>query len=295
MKIYTLLLNLGIIVNFSIDLDARVYGYQKLNREKTNTTIDILYDVHSSVPHITIDKFFRLDRETAKKRLYPTEQKCMKFFEEWSKDGHTLDLIWEDSSCGYDYLTPRNPCFISLAPFFRIDKLSCIRFICADRYRRCGFTSLFSIMKDGKKVRDLNLTCCSFKNPAPLSSEIVSAIQRSSGVCTWLNFKSFYERVIKEVKDYFRPYYESGSTVEYKKHFTNNYFYHALCDVEILSHVLASQSKRIVVYAGGWHCKNIADFLIRNGFSVVYSKISSRKTELDVRDLSFLEGYKVVA
>ena len=45
--------------------------------------------------------------------------------------------------------------------------------------------------------------------------------------------------------------------------------FHSLCDIEILSHVFASKARKIVVYAGGGHCKRIANFLEKNGFRVL--------------------------
>ncbi|MBA3752187.1 hypothetical protein H0X06_05365 [Candidatus Dependentiae bacterium] len=277
------------MLNLSFSVDAFVYGYTKLYRGRTQTTVDLLYDVHIGVPHITIHDFFKLDLNYAKRKLYPTEQKCCDFLQEWGKDCRRMDLIWEASTCDYEYSTPRTPCFIGLAPFFKFDKISFICFISADRYRRTGFTSLFSITENGEKVTDPNLIGCTFENPAPLELTTIAAIKRSSGFSTWLNYKAFYDKTVGDLKDYFRPFYYGRHVLEYQKHFTQNNLYHAMCDIEILSHILASNAKRVVVYAGGWHCENIAKFLKNNDFIVLSSKVSSHAKELDARELNILK------
>ncbi len=59
--------------------------------------------------------------------------------------------------------------------------------------------------------------------------------------------------------------------------------------------MLASKARRIVVYAGGWHCSNSALFLERNGFEILYSKVNTgldeeeELKELAVSDLDPLE------
>lgn len=276
---------LGVVGAFSSSTTAYVYEYKKLYRESTHTTIDLLYDIHVSVPHMSLEEFLKQTPKQAMKKLYPTEQKFLETLYTWEASGSRCDLVWETASCPEDPWNPVNPRFIVLHSFFKIWDMKYVRFIAADRNRKCGFNSLFPIASQGTLVYNSNGTGCSFDNPAPLSPKTVKNILKASGEATWRRYKKFYTNAIKKLKDYFRVPYFNKLTLDDQKDLMENDTFHALCDLEILSHVLASKAPKVAVYAGGWHCDNISKFLESDGFKVVYHQENVGCKELPVAAL----------
>jgi len=71
-------------------------------------------------------------------------------------------------------------------------------------------------------------------------------------------------------------------------YFDKNDCFDRLADIEMLSHILASDKKIIILYAGGWHCENILKFLQRNGFTCT-RYIENNGNELNAGFLSALQ------
>ncbi len=271
---------------------AYVYEYKKLYRESTRTMIDLLYDRHVSIPDVNIEQFLELDPKVAKKKLYLTEQKVLETLSTLSRNCSTCDLVWETASRSDDFWSPVNPRFIVLHSFFRIGSMRNIRFIAADRHRKCGFISLFRVFDNGSLLNSFNSTGCSFDDPIPLSSADSVRILEASGYVTWMRYNTCREKAIKDLKSYFRVAYYNRRALDYTKDFVENDAFHALCDLEILSHVLASKSQRVVVYAGGWHCENVSEFLKKNGFRELCHQRNPSCKELPVWALAPFEHTK---
>lgn len=144
-----------------------------------------------------------------------------------------------------------------------------IGFIPADRNRNCGFNGLFSVKEGLNERAGYNLTGCSFDNPTPLPVGADSAIQMASGADAWKEYTSFRSSVLAKHKSYFSTAFRFNHSLDYMKDLHKNDLFHSLCDIEMLFYILSSQSSRIIVYGGGWHCNNSAQFAPRTGFKTV--------------------------
>ena len=296
LRLYIFLLStIGCFIPYS---KAYLYAYKRVFRESTNTTVDLLYDIHIPVPDITIEQFSALTREEAKKKLYPTEQKILHLFQEWERNGYTCDLIWESSgsrsSHSYYYYPPATPYFLGLDTFFGLMDMRSIRFIHSDLHRIFGFFSLFEVINDkeercfsykdmwGNLKYGLNFTNCSFEDPAPLPDSLRRDIYKVSGGKVWHHFQNFRSQVIQALQNHFRESYSTTKKLSYTKDFIENWVAWGLCDIEILSHVLASKASRVIVYAGGAHCSKVSHFLEQNGFSCLYAAVPSNECYTEI-------------
>lgn len=283
-----MLVFLGISIPCSVK--AYVYGYKKLYKKHTRTTIDLIYDTHVPIPQIGVEQFLKLDSQTALATLYPTEQKILRTIRRWEANRCGYDLIWETPSVSNYHWTPDTPCFIALPLFFHLLDMKYVRFISADRYRNCGFNTLFSLNNGAYQAT--NLTGCSFDNPAPLSARSSFMIERISGTHVLRAYNALHARVVSNLRNYFGKFYYQKMPVDFLKDFHQNDVFHELCDIEMLAHILSSTAERIVVYAGGWHCTNIAAFLEKNGWGEVYHQKNYCFHELPVLALAPLEPDK---
>ncbi len=292
MHIRNRMLAFALLGTFSHSARAYVYEYKKLYKEDTHTTIDLLYDVHVVTPGIQSNQFLQLNPAVAAKKLYPTERKILETLYKLKDSRSNCDLIWETSSRMRGPWNPVDSRFMTLSSFFNIWDLGNVRFIPADRYRKCGFNSLFTILKKGSVVRGCNLIGSSFDDPAPLSEDAVARIVQESGYATWLRYNDFRLKITNNLKNYYRDAYYKRRALDYAKDFRKNYAYDSLCDLEILSHILASKAQSVVVYAGGWHCRNVSEFLEKNGYRVLYHQRNPWCKELPVRALAPFEVIK---
>ena len=275
---------LSVLSGFASDNKAYVYGYKRFYSESTHTTIDLLYDMHAPVPNCTTEEFCALSREEAKKKLYPTEQKILNVLQEWEEKGYSCDLIWESLFSGKEnYYLPGAPNLLGLDKFFGLTDLQSISFIPSDLYRYFGFFSLFVVLDEqGNPRSSYNEAQCSFEDPAPLLDSCKRGIYKNYGDTVWQNFQNLRSQVIKDVQEYFRESYSTDKTISYAKDFMQNPVAYLLCDVEILSHLLASKASRVIVYAGGAHCRRIAEFLEHNDdFLCLYTAVPSCKPCLE--------------
>ncbi len=239
-------------------------GYTQLYRAGTRTTVDVLYDLHVEERGISLDQLDRVSAsyQAFKKRLFESEKQVLHALERLNvtAEPQSIDLIWE---C-YAAYRPGAPEFISygkaIKSFFKN-----LHFIYGDTCRDNGFCGLFKVKFDGEVIQFPNRAGSTFESPVPLSADRIKKIVLNSGQVTWLNFKHYYEETMKKARDHFKPFQKH--VIDYERLFDNNEHYDALADVEILSNILASDKKRIIVYIGGWHSASIVPFLKANGFN----------------------------
>ncbi len=279
---------------FSGSTEAYVREYKKLYRENTRTTVDLMYDIHIPIPGMPVDQFLKLDPKIAQGKLYPTERKFLEIMRRWNASRYSCDLIWESpASHGFEW-TPTDSCFIGLTSFFQLWDMKHVRYIPADRHRNCGFNSLFPVLMNGVETSGCNKTGSTFGNPAPLSAELTRMIERVSGPRALKQYKDLCAKVSGNLKKYFNTHYYCKVPVDFLKDFHYNDQFHELCDIEILGHILSSTTQRIVVYAGGWHCKNVSEFLEKNGYKVVCHQSNPSREELPVHVLAPLESTRIM-
>ena len=280
--------------SFSKSTYAYISGYTKLHRKNTGTVVDLIGHSYESLKRISVGELLLMGPECAFQRLFATEQKFLNSIRKWEAESTTCDLIWETALCDDWNLSARYFwCLLSMPSFFKLTTMNYVHFIPANRHRDCGFNTLFNLYQGKTRLRPQNLTGCSFDNPAPLAPEVAQEIEQMSGTTTWQNYKAARKRVIKNLKEFFAPWYHEQIKIQYEKALLHNSFSGALCALEILSHLLISKADRIVVCAGDWHCLNVSLFLEHNGFEILYSKHNPREDgvvkELAVSDLDPLE------
>ncbi len=293
MHIRNRMLAFALLGAFSHSTRAYVYEYKKLYKENTHTTIDLLYDMHVSVPGISSKQFLRLPPEVAVMKLYPTEQKVLEALYKLNDSRSTCDLIWEAFTRTKCLMSPVDSRFITLPSFFKIWDLRYVRFIPADRHRKCGFNSLFTVFNEGEFMPSSNETGCSFNDPAPISEATTRRIMQESGYATWMRYNDLRTIKINDFKSYFGDAYFKRRALDYRKDFHKNDAFDSLCDLEILSHILASEAQSVVVYAGGLHCEKVSEFLEENGYKIRYHQRASYK-ELPVCALAPFECAKAI-
>ena len=240
--------------------------------------VELLFDWHMPPPGLSQGELFLMGPILAFQKLFPTEQKLLQSIRTWEAGENPCDLIWETGLS--DCWIPMTQCWclLSMASFFKLTTLKHVRFIPADRHRECGFNSLFNLYKEKIQLCPQNLTGCSFDNPAPLAPEIAQEIEEVSGTATSKNYKATRKRVIQSLKEFFALWHHERTKIPAEEIFRNSRW-NALCEIEILSHLLSSRARRIAVYAGGSHCSNISLFLEHNGFEKIYSKCNPIRYE----------------
>ncbi len=258
-------LSVGILLalSFSNAILGYARGYTEMYRPYTNTTLDVIYDVHINEIGVTTDEILNQPLSTLKHRLYPTEARIVDGLDKlnWLAPDKSIDLVWE----GRPDTIPLDPVFLGCKNQVK-DTFTRLNFIYGDSYRR-DFEDSWSWNTHG--IRSSMTGPSSFESPVPLSFEMISKIITHSGEQAWAGFKRYYDEKIAAIKNYYRPWYQTDTFMYSQTHFRDNYLYHSIADLEFLSHILASDKKKIVLYAGGWHCDNIVEFLKANGFGVI--------------------------
>jgi hypothetical protein len=266
--------------------EAYVSGHSKFFRDSTQTTVDLLYDTHVEYDFIPRTKTGKVDiaAKNLLSRVHPTERKVMAIFDHFSAAiPGSIDVIWEIGG----QRTPYNSEFIGFAPFI-LERNKGLNVIRSD-YWRNSFDSLFNY-NDGTYFQ--NSVGSTFENPFPLAQSRVDRINLQSGAQAQSFFLHQHAQLTREILEVYRPLgiasKKTGLNFEY--HFDND-FHHQIADIELLSNILASDKKRILVYAGGWHCENLTRILPAYGFREVCSNFGhpTNYDQLPVRLLDHVE------
>ena len=269
--------------SFITPLPAYIYRFKRMHYREQNVVVDLLYDCHMR------------KKKTKKvlwiKQFHPSEQKLYSLLKHL--DVHSscdIDLIWETWH-------ERKPApeekgvFLSLAPSQLQKSLKHkINFICADNYRINLLMAMHDHILPGS-VPFLTITTKAFAVPfvehvkysigkvfVDLPSSTSALIEKQYGPQVCKNLKKFQEDIKQNLFKDTYPQLSREEKLDYLNDFILNFNYHNLVDFEMLSYILSSSKKRIIVYAGGLHCQNIALFLKENGFTV---KAQSKNYHLD--------------
>ncbi len=255
---------------------AYVNGYIKFYGAATKTIIDVIFDSHEDSPTHTYDEISSLEYADIKNALWATEKTTLEAFEYLNDySPHPIDLVWESSPTD----PSRRPMLIS-ADWIVKNRFSRIHFKHADTWRD-DFAHLFL------RRRKLRYGV-SLENPVPVGSKTYQLIKNQVGPSVTQAFNELRERVKCEARDYYKPHFtrKRRGYNFWDTHIRNNDIYDAIADIEMLSHILSSNKRRIILYAGNWHCANISDFLEANGFTVIYEVVDTSESELYTHELS---------
>jgi hypothetical protein len=277
-------LSLCIAVAFGLAAEsahAYVYAFSRFYNRKLKTTVDILYDEHINPKDpITNEDWGFANDDRIKRKLFPTERHLLYIFEQLNKysKAKSVDLIFENNFRTVSV-------FIS-SSYLLTTKLTNLNYIHSDTWRDALF-SLFKCYNFQHYSRP-----CSVNNPAPLPEcRKVQIIRNSPTICDkYLNLR---RRTITQLENEFLPVLRRERSLDSEKDLILAPACIAIADLEILSHILASTKKRIIVYAGGAHCENIRDFLLQTHeyIEVRYQNNNYEPPHKDVRPFVSRESF----
>ena len=239
-------------------------GVRTLYRKNTDTTIHLLYDDHFVIDDVKVKDINQMSYDAIKKKFYPAEQRLLTAFERLDKQQCPYDLIWET----FEEYAPPFVTFIGVAPRFIKKQFKQGRFVNADKTRNY-FAGTFAT--EPSDCFPVVKNYC-YDDIAPLSQQQIKKIRARSGEKAWKAYEHLYNETVDAVHDYFEDFYCADVVLDFERDFHKNDAWCSLCDVEMLAHILSSEKKKIIVFAGGWHFRGIAQFLLSNGFLEITGK-----------------------
>ncbi len=259
-----------------------VMGYDHLYNRKTGTTIDILYDSHNSQKRLSVDDMERLSYEEIKPELYPTEQRVLEAFKVLNtKAPGQVDIVWEQ---GFN-TEGDDSAFLGFPEKLVINRFRNLNVILSDMCRD-AFEKL--LLKRKFKKRKKSVKGVSFANPLPVATTVLNQIARTYGNGVRQAFVQLRKQMIDDLADRFLKRFKKGK--KFKPRDFENGAFNGMADCEMLSNILSSSKKHIIVYCGGWHSEGIRDFLVHYaGFEPVGNQVRERDYEMDPRDLAPLD------
>lgn len=259
------------------ELKSEMVGYTRLFKPDTQTTIDILYDLHHDHP---------------KNQLFPSEAKLDQILSTLNECNENVDLVWEyDESISFNLLQRDAIPFIGGYPMHIKENLTNLNFIAADRCRRSWYASLFKRSLSGAACSIFkNTEGSTFEEPVPFGLERRRRMIKRAGNTVYENYVKLYAQTVGELTSYFSDFYRSGAPLSYDRDFLFNDAYAKIADLEMLYHILVSDKKRVIVYCGAFHARNIAVFLASNRYTVLNLKLPTANHEPTLAELEFLYG-----
>lgn len=243
-------------------LQATVTGYDRFYNSHNNAIIDVIYDTHVYEDKLSRRDFRVKSYSYIEQRLYPTEKRLMSALRKLNEDTpNCVDVIWEQGI--YSDIVEQ---FLGHADRLVKDQFPHLNFIASD-ISRDAFEQLFNA--PGQRSLDREVAGVSINNPVPLPDERIAGIIANSGDLAWQEYKKYHAARSKAASDCFREFYLSGVKLE-REDFRGYDRWNALTDIEMLSYILSSNKPHVIVYAGGWHSKNIALFLEKIGCKRIY-------------------------
>ncbi len=254
----------------ALPIYSYVYGYTRLYRAPTGTgegtTVDLLYDCHQP-NDLSINEMESLPIPTIKKELHPSELRVLEALEKINTSplAKSVALIWENATEG----VPRDSSFIAYSHRLIRRRLRKIAYLYADTSR----ARVAMACMQGKSFfwgldPEYTYRGISFRNPIHLCKGRIRKIIARSGKQAWKQLNSLRIRAVSSFKNCGIEEFEKYLKMQEKGSgfaFFHERVFLAFCklaDVEILSHILATSKKRIIVYCGGLHAENIESQLI---------------------------------
>lgn len=265
---------LGIILLICPQLKSEMCGYTRVFEPDTQTTIDILYDLHHSHP---------------KKQLFSSEAKLDQILSTLNECNENVDLVWEyNESTNFQLLQQGAMAFISAYPMHIAENFTNLNLIAADRCRRSGYAGLFKW--DSPFLRYTNTEGSTFEEPVPFGLERRSQMIERTRKTVYDNYVKLYAQTVAELTSHFSDAYRNSLPIG-ERDIKSTEAFDKIADLEMLYHILVSDKKRIIVYCGAWHADNIAVFLVKNGYvPLKYKPRSPREEEPTLAELEFLYG-----
>ncbi len=253
-----------LLSSISVSLNAYIYGYTRLYRQDTHTTLDILYDVHYEERGLSSDDMLHKPLSEIRPQLFCTERYLLDALDVLNDATQPVTVVWE---C-VDLVADCRPVFLEYG--IPLVQMRCpnFNFYASDTWRKRNI-----------EISDYILD----QNSLLLELIDKDAITRISGMDVWHSFVELsvtVENKLLQTFYHFRDVMRSHTIVDY--HPRAGLEFAELADIEMLSHILSTPDKKIVLYAGGTHAKNIQEFLVKFGhFRVAHSFVHEDYQELD--------------
>jgi len=246
-------------------------------RPDTQTTLDIVYDVHipTNLSHNDLELSLCDD---IKQGLYSTERVLVDSLERLNQthQGET-SVVWEHTR--KPNLIPVHVHLLSSPQRLIWNRLKNLHLIASDGWRNDYPHCIHALLNGGSLHKRVDR----------------QAIIRQSGIGAWEKYQRFmYDTTSRLISSYGR--YKNriatsrlGDTT-YEDIFIKQLVpYSELADLEMLSHILASPHERIVLFAGGAHCERIVEFLLANTtFQGVHSVVDADLKEISAYELELI-------
>ncbi len=241
-------LEICIILCCSAQVYAYPYGNTRLYRPDTRTAVDIIYDSRVATKNLSHNGMDVLLCDDIKQgRRYASERALLESLECLNQTHpHDVTVVWE-SSPGVPY---RDVQLLTYPQRLIAHRLRNIHFVHSDTWR-CDYPKSVLALCNGKSLWNRVNSHAIIHQPGQHVWEQYCALMDQT---TWKE-TALYSPLQHSVRN------SSRGDPLYMDHFNQNLMYTELANLEMLSHVLASPHHRIIVYAGGFHGMNIANFL----------------------------------
>lgn len=268
-------------------IQGYIEEYDRLFHRKTGVIIDILHDAHACQRHLSCGDILKRAFSFVKSRLYKTEGRLLEVLHAIeTHDPQRVELVWE---VGRD-MNPGTSQFLAHGHRLVRDTFRKLSFVAAD-IARDAFEDIL-LMRPTRRPRDMNYSIdgTSIARPVPLPAARAFAIKKNYGEVGWRTFDEYFTQISQNATNQYKKGFMSGK--RFSRHAFNEVAcFDALCDIELLSHILASKKKQVIVYCGGWHADNLIDFLVdKMGFRIRHEVYRHGK-ELEPEDLDLIMSY----
>ncbi len=276
---------LSITLLCSIPVHGYVEGYDRLYHKDTKVVIDMLHDAHEGQKRLSRRDMTHKSFSYIKKRLYKTEARILDALTLIEQvDPHQVELVWELGK----FHSPGDSAFLAHGHTLVKQQFPKLDFIAGD-LSRDAFEDIL-LIKPARRPKDLtySLDGTSIGTPVPLPNIRIKAIEKNYGTNGCQQFKKYFTTITKRATNYYKKGFLSGKRFK-KSDFDRVSPFDALGDAEMLSYILSSEKKHIIVYCGGWHGDNLTEFLVKKmGFKLTHDAFNQGH-ELKVRDLASLD------
>jgi hypothetical protein len=267
------LLVLGFFYLSTADIKAYVYGYTRFYRPDTQKTIDLVYDRHVSTENLSHDAMHNYLCDEIKQGLYRSEKVLVDSLEHLNQvHPHDTTVIWEHAGPQF---YPKEVHLLSYPDRLVIGRLRNLKFVSSDTWRHEYPACIMSVLGGSSLHSRVN------------RNEIIE----NSGYEVWQKYQAAVKATQNRLVNTYSPHRELVARSKHNDDLYKDLFfardpYSEIADLEMLSHILASSHRRIVLFAGGAHSERIANFLMENtSYELVHSVIDRHYTELDPTEL----------
>ena len=229
-------------------------GFDRLYNPYNNTIIDLLSDSHARQDALSSDDMHELPFYEIEQLLYPTERRFLQALRVLNTQNYpSVAVVWVQDA--YDNADDQ---FIGFSGKLVQDRFEKLKFYGSDQCR-AFFWGLMCKKPQGRTL-ERSVYGVSFKDPMPLPYERRVKIFQNSGEKAWDAYEKLRKDTIAAIHTLYGEDYLCGKEFK-RKDFKDVDAVDSLTDSEMLSYILASGEKHIIVVAGGWHINNIYDFL----------------------------------